>query len=218
MLKTIAIDAGNSLADIRLTEACLLAISSFLRYDKVSNILYVHVMSNLTLPSQSPEEKNDQLHQGNEVVIARSNSITCPVAMLERYPKWVISFSTNCCWPDSQALWLWKVVLHQDEWAVETEVGWVGLPISGVHPTQSPSWRRNSCCRGRCSRPHFQETWPMEVRKCYVKDSLEKWLLVSKSLGLWHVCVCILGPTCMHANLFHCSLLLSIQCWQLISW
>jgi len=40
MLKAIAIDAekGNSLADICLSAACLLAFTGFLRYDEVSNI------------------------------------------------------------------------------------------------------------------------------------------------------------------------------------
>jgi len=32
-----------------------------------------------------PSSKNDQLPQGDEVVIARTRSTTCPIAMLERY-------------------------------------------------------------------------------------------------------------------------------------
>ena len=32
-----------------------------------------------------PRSKTDQLHKGDEVVIARSQDRTCPVRMLERY-------------------------------------------------------------------------------------------------------------------------------------
>jgi len=87
MLKAIASDAekGNSLADIRLTAACLLAFASFLRYDGVSNIPSCDVKFDTEhITIAIPRSKNDQLCQGNEVVIARSNSITCPVAMLEQ--------------------------------------------------------------------------------------------------------------------------------------
>ena len=34
---------------------------------------------------QIPQSKTDQLRQGNEVVISRSGTITCPVAMIEHY-------------------------------------------------------------------------------------------------------------------------------------
>ena len=43
--------------------------------------------------------KTDQLRQGDEVVVARTNSATCPVAMLERYMA-----RTKTAWDDQRFL------------------------------------------------------------------------------------------------------------------
>jgi len=85
MLDAIASEAagGNSLGDIRLAAACLLAFAGFLRYDEVSSIRPCDIPEHITI--YIPRSKNDQLHQGDEVVVARTRSITCPISMLERY-------------------------------------------------------------------------------------------------------------------------------------
>ena len=75
-----------SLSDVRLVEACLLSFASFLRYDELAKLrccditfgstyMEVHIVSSNT----------DQYRQGDSVVVVRSGSPTCPVAMLERY-------------------------------------------------------------------------------------------------------------------------------------
>ena len=88
MLKMIATDAAeaNSLADICLAATCLLAFAGFLRFDEVSNTRPCDVKFDADhITISIPRSKSDQLRQGDQVVIARLNSVTCPVAMLERY-------------------------------------------------------------------------------------------------------------------------------------
>ena len=75
-----------SLSDVRLVASCLLSFAAFLRYDELAKLrccdttfgsthIEVHIVSS----------KTDQYRQGDSVVVARSGSPTCPVAMLERY-------------------------------------------------------------------------------------------------------------------------------------
>ena len=88
MLKAIACHAieRDSLADTRLAAACLLAFAGFLRYDEISNIQPCEIKFNADhIFIKIPRSKGDQLRQGDEVVIARTDSITCPIAMQKRY-------------------------------------------------------------------------------------------------------------------------------------
>ena len=88
MLKVIATDAAeaNSLADICLAATCLLAFAGFLQFDEVSNTRPCDVKFDADhITISIPRNKSDQLRQGDQVVIARLDSVTCPVAMLERY-------------------------------------------------------------------------------------------------------------------------------------
>ena len=93
MLQQIAMDANNhpTLANLQLAAACLLAYSGFLHFSIQWFSPFIHVRaSDLTI---SPEmmkimilrSKMDQYRQGNEVLIARSFTCSCPVAMLEQY-------------------------------------------------------------------------------------------------------------------------------------
>ena len=88
MLEAIVDDAdkSGSLSDLRLATACLLGFSGFLRATEVLNLrpcdcelsgdmMKIHILTS----------KTDQLRQGDELVVARTGSSTCPVAMLERY-------------------------------------------------------------------------------------------------------------------------------------
>ncbi|XP_065888069.1 uncharacterized protein [Dysidea avara] len=86
MLKAITDDAiqTDSLADTRLAAACLLAFTGFLRYDEISNIRQCEIQFKADhISIKIP--KADQLRQGDQVVIARTNSTSCPIAMLDRY-------------------------------------------------------------------------------------------------------------------------------------
>lgn len=88
ILEQIAMDANKhpTLANLRLAAACLLAYSGFLRFDEL-----IHIRgSDLTISQEMmkiriPHSKTDQYRQGDEILIARSFSSRCPVAMLEQY-------------------------------------------------------------------------------------------------------------------------------------
>ena len=88
MLQVIVQDTkkDNSLANIRLAAVCLLAFAGFLRCDELANIRPCDLQFNANCVNiKIPKSKTDQLRQGSEVVIARTRSDTCPVAMLEEY-------------------------------------------------------------------------------------------------------------------------------------
>ena len=75
-----------SLSNLRLTTFSLLAFAGFLRFDEAIHIRACDVMVTKDMAKVSlPRSKIDQLRQGHEVLIARTNTLTCPVAMLERY-------------------------------------------------------------------------------------------------------------------------------------
>ena len=75
-----------SLSNLRLTTFSLLAFTGFLRFDKAIHIIACDVMVTKDMAKVSlPHSKTDQLRQGHEVLIARTSTPTCPVAMLERY-------------------------------------------------------------------------------------------------------------------------------------
>ena len=88
ILQEIATDANNhpTLANLRLATACLLAYSGFLCFDElihvcVNDLTIVPDMMKLKIPCS----KTDQYRQGDGILIARSFTPRCPVAMLEWY-------------------------------------------------------------------------------------------------------------------------------------
>ena len=88
MLQTIVQDSrkNNRLVNIRLATVCLLGFAGFFRYDELANIQPCDLqLSHDGVTIRIPRSKTDQYRQGDEVVIARTNSDTCPVAMLEEY-------------------------------------------------------------------------------------------------------------------------------------
>ena len=81
-----SLSESPSLTEVRLVAACLLAFSAFLRYDEVAKLRCCDVTfgpQNMTIRILS--SKTDQYRQGDRVLVARTCSPTCPVAMLERY-------------------------------------------------------------------------------------------------------------------------------------
>ena len=198
MLRAIATDAteANSLADIRLAAACLLAFAGFLRYDEVSNIRPCDVKFDADHISISiPRSKSDQLCQGDQVVIARLKSVTCPVAMLERY-MCVAKI------PAESKLFLFRPIVAgriprlRDSGKLSrtrlTELLREKLTLLGYPAVEfSPHSLRaggataaaDAGVPDRIFKRHGH--WKSETAKDgYVKDSLEKRLSVSKSLGL----------------------------------
>ena len=88
MVEVMLADADQSglLSDMRLATACLLGYATFLRFSElvdlrpcdfsiVADVMTIHI----------PRSKNDQLRQGDEVVLVRTRSKTCPVSRLESY-------------------------------------------------------------------------------------------------------------------------------------
>ena len=88
MLEVMVTDTNysGSLSDLRLVTACLLSFAGFLRFDELINLrpcdftfdqdmFKIHIV----------RSKTDQLRQGDEVLVARTNNNTCPVEMLERH-------------------------------------------------------------------------------------------------------------------------------------
>ena len=81
-----SLGAAPSLTDVRLVAACLLAFSAFLCYNELAklrccDITFSHTRMSIHILSS----KTDQYRQGDSVLVGRTGSSTCPVAMLERY-------------------------------------------------------------------------------------------------------------------------------------
>jgi len=88
MLVEIVKDAreSNTLSDLRLALACLLAYAGFLRFNELVNIRPCDISHQEDMiVIHLPQSKTDQLRKGDEVAIARTGNLTCPVAMLEAY-------------------------------------------------------------------------------------------------------------------------------------
>ena len=87
MLEMIVDNAerSGSLSNLRLATVVLLAFAGFMRFDELietrpSDIIFSEQMITVKIL----KSKGDQLQQGDEVLIARTGSRICPVAMLER--------------------------------------------------------------------------------------------------------------------------------------
>ena len=81
-----SLGAAPSLSDVRLATTCLLAFAAFLRYDDLAKLRCCDIkfeVSHMTIRITS--SKTDQYRQGDTVMVARTGTQTCPVAMLERY-------------------------------------------------------------------------------------------------------------------------------------
>ena len=88
MIEAMVLDAERSgtLSDLRLTTACVLGYAGFLRFSELIELTPAHFAINEEMMTiRITHSKNDQLRQGDVVVIARTRSKTCPVAMLEYY-------------------------------------------------------------------------------------------------------------------------------------
>ena len=75
-----------SLADVRLVAIALLAFSAFLQYDELSKLRGCDIrVTPQSMSVHVTSSKTDQYHKGASILVARSGSPTCPVAMVERY-------------------------------------------------------------------------------------------------------------------------------------
>ena len=88
MLAAIVDDTERTgtLANLRLSAACLLSYAAFLRFDELVHVKAKDITFNDKFISiYIPRSKTDQLWQGNVVLVARTGSRLCPVTMLEKY-------------------------------------------------------------------------------------------------------------------------------------
>ena len=77
---------NSTLANIRLATACLIAYAGFLRFDELVPLRPCDIEINASMAKiHIRQSKTDQLRRGDEVLLARTGNLTCPVAMLERY-------------------------------------------------------------------------------------------------------------------------------------
>ena len=96
MLKAIVADANGSgtPSDLRLATVCLLEYAGFFRFQEIVDLRACDcTIEGKMLKVYITSSKNDQLRQGDEVLIAS----TCPVAMLECYMERTgIRFNDQC--------------------------------------------------------------------------------------------------------------------------
>ena len=86
MLSAMARSSNDSLTDLRLLAMACLAYAAFLRCDELIKIRCCDISFQKESMSLSlPSSKTDQYREGAVVLVARSSSVTCPVATMERY-------------------------------------------------------------------------------------------------------------------------------------
>ena len=86
MLAAMARSSSDSLADLRLLAMAYLAFSAFLRCDELIKLRCCDMSFGAESMSISlPKSKTDQYRQGSSVLVARSATGTCPVAIVEKY-------------------------------------------------------------------------------------------------------------------------------------
>ena len=88
MLEQMVDDTRQSgtLADMRLTTACLVVFAGFLRFSELIQLKTSDIsIREDAMVIKIPHSKTDQLRKGNEVIIARSGKATCPGIYLENY-------------------------------------------------------------------------------------------------------------------------------------
>lgn len=186
-----------SLSDIRTIAICLVGFAGFFRFDELSKIKESDVQffpEHMEIFVQS--SKTDQFREGARVLIARTGSPCCPVAMLERYMslanikdkqdeplfRGLISTKAGQKLRKSGSLSYTRV----RELILE-KLAAIGLDTKqfGIHSLRAggASAAANAGVPDRMFKRHGR--WCSENAKDgYVKDSVAERLQVSSSLGL----------------------------------
>ena len=171
--------------------------AGFLRYDELANIRCCDLqLSPRCVTIKIPKSKTDQLRQGKEVLVARTGSDTCPVAMLEQYLKrGHIDLSSQ--------LFLFRPITGSKVEKLRNagrltytrlrellkskldELGYSSA-VFGVHSLRAGGGATAAAGSGlpdRLFKKHGR--WRSETAKDgYIEDSLEQRLLVTEQLGL----------------------------------
>jgi len=202
MLEAIVADANGSgtLSDLRLAAACLLGYAGFFRFQEIVNLRACDCMiQGDMLTVYIASSKNDQLRQGDEVLIARIGTRTCPIAMLERYMERTGIKQNDKCF-------LFRAIQNTKNGEVLRQSGKISYTCMsdlynkkltslgflasefGLHSLRSggATAAANAGVPDRLFKRHGR--WKSENAKDgYVKDSIESRLQVSKKLGLYLV-------------------------------
>ena len=186
-----------SLADLRLVASSLLAFSAFLRYNEISKLRCCDIkFSPYSMSIHITSSKTDQYWQGDSLLVARTGSPTCPVAMLERY-------FTQADLSHCSTLRLFRGIVHSKQGerlrpsgslsytrmrelflAKLSQLGFDAKRF-GLHSLRSggASAAANAGVPDRLFKRHGR--WRSESAKDgYVKDSISSLLSVSQSLNL----------------------------------
>ena len=200
MLDAIVQDAERSgtLSDLRLATACLLGFAGFLRFDELIHLRPCDfTVTEEMMKIKIIRSKTDQLRQGDEVLVARTKSSTCPVAMIEHYLS-----RTNTEWSDQRFLFRpiqrtkkgeslrgsGKISYSCLRDLFTKKLAALGFPAGdfGLHSLRAggATAAANAKVPYRCFKRHGR--WRSENAKDgYVKDNLESRLEVSRNLGLY---------------------------------
>lgn len=200
MLGAIVQDAekSGSLSDLRLATACLLSFSGFLRFSELINLRPCDfTISQDMMKIRIVSSKTDQFRQGDELLVARTNNLTCPVAMLERY-----MCRTDITCDDERFIFRPIQRTKMGEKLRESgrisysclrglfrkKLGELGFPVEefGLHSLRAggASAAANAKVPDRLFKRHGR--WKSENAKDgYIKDDVESRLDVSRHLGLY---------------------------------
>ena len=192
-----SLGSSPSLTEVRLAAMALLSFAAFLRYDELVKLRCCDLdFSEERLAVKIRSSKTDQFRQGDTVLVARTRSGTCPVAMVERYVSMAsISLSSD--------LQLFRGIVHTKAGerlrasgslsytrvrelflAKLTSLGFDAKQF-GLHSLRSggASAAANAGVPDRLFKRHGR--WRSETAKDgYVKDSVSDLLSVSKSLDI----------------------------------
>ena len=201
-LKFIVLSYGNensNLKDLRVACMCLLSFSGFLRFSELANLK----RSNITFFDSYvklflEKSKTDVYREGRDVVISKTNTITCPVSMLSRYlnmanisptsTEYIFRGVSYCKHSNNYKLRKsGKLSYTTAREILLSALQYIGLDKSkfGLHSLRSGGATAAAAAgiEDRIFKKHGR--WKSDKAKDgYVKESLEERLSVTKNLGL----------------------------------
>ena len=200
MLRTLCFNyqASSDLLILRDLTMILFSFTGFLRYDECSNLRCCDVTVNADhLVLFLDHSKTDQFRHGNELVIAKLDSVACPYSMFLRYSavaginlqssdylfKPIYRSRDTCKFVSGNK----KLSYSRARIAIVSRLKEVGIASKsfGLHSLRSggATAAANAGVMDRCWKRHGR--WKSDSAKDgYVEDSLSNRLEVTKSLGL----------------------------------
>jgi len=199
MLEQMVADAkqSGSLADMRLTTACLVAFAGFLRFSELIEIQTGDIsLRHDAMVIKLLHSKTDQFRRGDEVIIARSGKETCPVTYLENYLRRTSTslqeqrflFRPICRTKNGERLRESGSISYTCLWEqFKRKVSKLGFNPTdfGLHSLRAGGATKaaNAGVPDRLFKRHGR--WKSENAKDgYIDDSVEHRLSVTKQLGL----------------------------------